>query len=131
MKSVVLCASSRFKPQVVEFANELRKLGVVVFEPPLAGSAKEWKMDEISDDFKRYASLGLTYNHFQKIRIADVVFVYNEGGYIGNSCTLELGFAVACAKPIYALEPDNEEVCRDILIKEYIKTPQELVEKLR
>ena len=129
MKSIVLCGSTRFKPQIRKFAEELKKLGVVVFEPHLMSNADEWRT--VSDEFKRAAALGLTHDHFQKIRMADAVYIYNENGYIGNSCILELGFAVACAKPIYALASDKDEVCRDILIKEYIEIPQELVKRLK
>lgn len=128
MKSVVLCGSTKFKPQIKKFAHELKRAGVVVFEPYLMAKAAEW--NTVSDDFKRAAALGLAYNHFQKIRIADVVFIYNENGYTGNSVTLELGFAVACCKPIYALSSDANELCRDILINEIITTPQELVKRL-
>jgi len=129
MKSVVLCGSSKFRPKIRKFATELRKLGVVVFEPHLHESnEQEW--GGLGSDYQNFIALGLTYDHFQKIRTADVVFIYNEGGYMGNSCTLELGFAIALAKPVYALSPDSSELCRDVLIKETIKTPQELVKRL-
>ena len=130
MKTVVLCGSTRFKPQIRKFAEELKELGVVVFEPHLHKSdEKEWA--SLSADYQNFIALGLTYDHFQKIRTADVVFIVNKDGYMGNSCTLELGFAIALAKPIYALEPDADEKCRNCLIKEIIKTPQELVERLK
>lgn len=128
MKSVVLCGSTKFKPQIKKFAHELKQAGIVVFEPYLIENIDEWNM--ASNEFKRAVTLGLAYDQFQKIRIGDVVFIYNENGYIGTSVTLELGFAVACSKPIYALSPDTNELCRDILINEIITTPQELVKRL-
>ncbi len=129
MKSVVICGSSKFKKDITKFSSELRKLGVVVFEPTLFGENKEW--EEISGEVKKLVATGLTHDHFQKIRQADVVFIYNKNGYSGNSTTLELGFAVALGKIVYALEEDKTEVCRDILFKEIIKTPKELVKKLK
>ncbi len=61
--------------------------------------------------------------------MADVVFVYNKDGYAGPSTTLEIGFAVALGKPIYALAPDGE-LCRHVLFREVIATPKELLKRL-
>jgi len=74
-------------------------------------------------------ALGLTHDHFYKIKMADVVFVYNKDGYSGVSTTLEIGSAVVLNKPIYALSNDDE-VCRNVLFREVIKTPEELIKKL-
>lgn len=74
---------------------------------------------------------GLTHDHFYKIKMADVVFIYNEQGYIGTSTTLEIGYAVALGKPIYALSQDSEEICRNILIRDIVKSPDDLVKVLR
>ena len=63
--------------------------------------------------------------------MADVVFVYNKNGYSGVSTTLELGYAVALGKPIYVLSDKDEELCRLVLFREVIKTPKELVKKLK
>jgi nucleoside 2-deoxyribosyltransferase len=129
MKSVVLCGSRRFKDKMREFASKLKDEGVVVFEPYLHSGGDEW--NTLSEAYKRYIFLGLTHDHFYKIKKADVVFVYNKGGYIGNSTTLEIGYAVACDKPIYALEEDKEEGCRNVLFTDIIKTPLELIKRLK
>lgn len=127
MKSVVLCGSRRFKPEIREFGERLKELGVVVFEPYLHLGQDEW--GELSDDYKKFVALGLTHDHFYKIKMADVVFVYNKDGYVGVSTTLEIGYAVAANKPLYALSID-EELCRHVLIREIIQTPEELVKRL-
>lgn len=62
--------------------------------------------------------------------MADVVYLFNKNGYSGNSTTLELGYAVALGKPIYALSDKDEELCRKILIREIVKTPEMLLKKL-
>ena len=128
MKSVVLCGSRRFKPEIRAFAKELQKLGVVVFAPYLHEGKDEWQ--KLSDDYKKFTALGLTHDHFYKIQMADVVFVYNKDGYAGVSTTLEIGYAVATGKPIYALSSD-EELCRYVLFRELIATPKELVKRLK
>jgi len=127
MKSVVICGSRRFKPEMREFGKRLNELGAVVFEPYLHSGQDEWQ--KLTDDYKKFVALGLTHDHFYKIRTADVVFVYNKDGYSGNSTTLEIGYAVAVNKPLYALSAD-EELCRHVLFREIIQTPEELVKKL-
>ncbi len=128
MKTVVLCGSRRFKPEMREFGKKLKEFGVVVFEPYLHSGQDEWA--ELSDDYKKFVALGLTHDHFYKIQMADVVFVFNKDGYAGNSTTLEIGYAVATGKPIYALTGD-EELCRHVLFREIISSPAELVKRLK
>ena len=129
MKSVVICGSRRFKAQMREFSKRLKELGVVVFDPYLHSGQEEW--EQLSSDYKKFVALGLTHDHFYKIRMADVVFIYNKDGYIGNSTTLELGCAVAYGKPVYALSDKDKELCRKVLIKEFILNPEDLVKFLR
>lgn len=128
MKSVVICGSRRFKPEIREFAKQLKELGVVVYEPYLHSGQGEW--EQLSPDYQRFIALGLTHDHFYKLKMADVVFVYNKDGYSGNSTTLELGCAVALGKPIYALCPDSTELCRHVLFREIVTTAYELAKKL-
>lgn len=129
MKSVVICGSRRFKPEIRAFAKQLSELGVIVFEPYLHSRQAEW--ENLSDDYKKFIALGLTHDHFYKIQMADVVFVFNKDGYIGNSTTLEIGYAVALKKPIYAFSEKEEELCRHVLFRAIISSPIELVTKLR
>lgn len=80
---------------------------------------------------RKYAFIGLTLHHFEFIRKADVVFIFNKDGYIGNSTTLELGVACGLGKPVYALEHDKDEESRDVLFDKVIKTYEELVDLLK
>jgi len=127
MKSVVICGSRRFKPEIREFTKKLKELGVVVYEPYLHSGQDEW--EKLSEEYKKFIALGLTHDHFYKIQMADMVFVYNKDGYSGNSTTLEIGYAVAMGKPIYALSSDDE-LCRHVLFREIISSPEELVKRL-
>ena len=129
MKSIVICGSRRFKPEMREFAKKLKEFGVVVYEPYLHSGQEEW--ERLSDDYKKFILIGLTHDHFYKIQMADVVFVYNKDGYVGNSTTLEIGYAVAVGKPVYALAADDKELCRHILFREIISLPEEMVKRLR
>ncbi len=128
MKSVVICGSRRFKAEVKKFAQELQKLGVDVYAPHHHSGQDEW--ETFSKEYQAFIALGLTHDHFYKIRMADAVFVYNKGGYSGPSTTLEIGFAVALGKSIYALAADDE-LCRHTLFREVVGMPTELVKRLR
>jgi hypothetical protein len=129
MKSVAICGSSRFAPEMREFAKKLINLGVIVYEPHLyrAGGGV-W--DEIKDFDKKFVALGLTHDHFYKIRMADVVYVFNKDGYIGVSVNIEVGYSAALNKPIYVYDENDEELCRKVLFSKVIKTPEELVNYL-
>jgi nucleoside 2-deoxyribosyltransferase len=129
MKTVAICGSRRFKPEIRKFSEELRKKGVTVYEPYLHSGQQEW--ENLSKEYQKFIALGLTHDHFYKIRMADVVFIFNKDGYSGNSTTLEIGCAVAMGKPIYALSDKDEELARKILFREITTSPEELFEKLK
>ncbi len=127
MKSLIICGSRKFKQEIEKFAAELEAFGVLVYAPDFESDHSEW--DKISKNYQHYVAMGLTYDHIQKMRMADVVFIYNKGGYSGVSVTLELGCAVALAKPVYALA-DDPEVCRHVLFQEVITSAVALAKKL-
>lgn len=129
MKSVVLCGSTKFKKEMREFAKKLKGNGVVVYEPNLH-NATEQEWNTLRTDHQKFIAAGLTLEHFYKIEMADVVFIYNKNGYSGNSVTLEIGFAVAKGKPIYALSDQDEEICRYVLFTEFASSPKELTKYL-
>jgi len=112
-----------------EFAKRLKDHGVVVYEPYLHSGQEEW--ENLSEEYKRFIALGLTHDHFYKIRMADIVFVFNKDGYVGNSTTLEIGYAIAAGKPLYAFSEGDEELCRKVLFREIIDSPEELVKRLQ
>ncbi len=129
MKSLVLCCSKRFKNEAYSFVNKLEEKGVLAYKPPLLEWNEELLM--LPKSQQRLIASGLTHDHFKRIREAETVFIFNKDGYIGNSVTLELAFAVALGKPVYALEPDNQELCRDILFTDICPTWQSLFKKLQ
>jgi len=128
MKSVVICGSRRFEKEIRKFAEDLKKAGVVVYEPILN---KDRRIDSLPPNLKRFAFLGITHHHFSFIRKADVVYIYNKDGYMGVSGTLELGFAEALGKPIYAFSNGDSEPVREVLFDEVLKTPKELIKRLK
>lgn len=140
MKSVVICGSQRFKDEIKAFAKRLRELGApIVFEPNFERRPKRFLQ---AAEHVRLASVSyrkqipaLVHEHFDRIRKADVCYIYNKNGYLGVNTTLELGFAHGKNMVIYALEPEKPvheggEICRDILFTEIVTTPEELIKRL-
>lgn len=130
MKSVVICGSASFVKEIREFAAQLKSLGVVVYEPYLyRASGGVW--ENIPEHDRQFVASGLTHNHFYKIRMADVVYIFNKDGYSGVSTTLEIGYAAALNKPIYAFSDADGEICRKIIFSEIIDSPKKLLEYLK
>ncbi|HPT08350.1 MAG TPA: nucleoside 2-deoxyribosyltransferase [bacterium] len=130
MKSIVICGSSRFAKEAKLFKQKLEKLGAQVYFPNFyRSSGGDWS--RIHEFDKKFVAMGLTYDHFNKIKLADVVFVFNKDGYSGVGTTLEIGYAVALNKPIYALSDKDPELCRHILFCGVIKKPEDLISKLK
>ncbi len=129
MKSVVVCGSKRYAKEIDKFCKQLEKLGVLVFEPsiqqPIHESSKIHSDYVTSKIFK-----GLTLEHFDWIRKSEVCFIFNQGGYVGTSVTMEMAFANALGKPIFSLESETGDPCRNALIDKVIKTPKELAKLL-
>ncbi|MFA5333323.1 MAG: hypothetical protein WC376_02410 [Candidatus Nanoarchaeia archaeon] len=127
MKSVVICGSSRFKKEALEFAKELEAKGVIVYKPFHANVNEILKLDS---EIQEYAFCGLSLHHLNYIRKADAVFIFNQNGYIGNSTMLEIGASFALVKPIYSLEKYDADKSIAVLIDAVAKTPDELIKKL-
>jgi len=140
MKSVVICGSQRYREEIQKFAQRLRKFGVpVVFEPNFQRQRKallaKQERERLQSKSYRDRVPAMVHEHFDRIRKADVCFIYNKEGYLGINTTLELGFAHGKNMVIYALEAERSvetggEVCRDILFTEIIQSPEELVKRL-
>jgi hypothetical protein len=69
---------------------------------------------------------GFTLEHFDWIRKAEVCYVYNKDNYVGTSVTMEMAYASALSKPLFALSAQTGDPCRDALIDKVITTPKAL-----
>lgn len=126
MKSVVVCASKRYAEEVKQFCEELISHGIVVFEPNIYAATDEAETFG-NERITKAVFKGFTLEHFDWIRKADICFVYNKDGYTGPSVTLEIGYATALGKPIYALSTKTGGPCRDCLIDKTVASVDELV----
>jgi nucleoside 2-deoxyribosyltransferase len=46
--------------------------------------------------------------HLERLDRAECIFVFNKGGYLGNSVVMEIGYAYAQRKPVYAQAPSHD-----------------------
>ena len=129
MKSVVVCGSKKYKKEIAGFCEELEKLGVLVFEPSIQQPIMEDETFQ-SEYVTSKIFKGLTLEHFDWIRKAEVCFVYNKDDYVGTSVTMEMAYASALGKPIFALADKTGDPCRDALIDKVVKTPKQLASLL-
>ena len=74
--------------------RDLTFAGVIVLAPGESDSS-------ISDEQKT----ALDALHLRKIDLADRVLVVNPGGYIGESTSREIAYALAAGKPISYTDP--------------------------
>lgn len=125
---VTICSSNRFAEEVMEFAHRLEELGVVVYVPHFY-THNHGDLADVDEVNQPFIAMGLTHDQFTEIRYADVVFIYNKDGYAGYSTSMEIGYAFAKDKPVYALAED-EDICRNVLYRGICKTPEELVAEL-
>ena len=151
MKSVVFCTSQRFRFDLDEFIQNLKKeahtrnFHLVIFTPnfedddPLLAQLHE--KERLNNVLYRATVAGKVYDHlFRKVRVADVCFIFNKNGYIGINTSGELFAAAVLGKTIYALDkrmlmghyPNDlyEEPSPHKLVHEIVETPQELLERL-
>jgi hypothetical protein len=123
MKSVVVCGSKKYKTEIALFCKKLSSFGILVFEPSIQKPILETEViqpEYVTDKVFK----GLTLEQFDWIRKSEVCFVYNKDGYVGVSVTLEMAYAAALGKPIFALSPNTGDPCRDTLIDKVVKTPK-------
>ncbi len=130
MKSVVVCGSKKFASEIAVFCKQLEENGVLVFEPSIQD--EPFEEDELIHSEYVTAKLfkGLTLEHFDWIRKAEVCFVYNKANYVGVSVTMEMAYASALGKPIFALNSETGDPCRDALIDKVFTTAKSLAKVL-
>jgi hypothetical protein len=129
MKSVVVCGSKKYKTEIDKFCKELEKLGVLTFEPNFKEPLPE-DTEFSSQNITNIVFKGLTLEHFDWIRKSEVCFIFNKDDYVGVSVTMEMAYASALGKPIFALSDKTGDPCRDALIDKIVKTPKKLASLL-
>ena len=94
------------------------KIGIMPLFPNLDYSPENKDHADTIEEKKR-----LALEHYEAIDKADVVYLLTPDGYMGTSCKLELGYAVAKNKQIYFSEPTGD-IGLDCYVKGFISTDQ-------
>ena len=101
MKIITVCGSLKFEEEMKYYAEKLELEGNCVLSIIYPTKEKEkYTQEEIN-------ILGIC--HYKKIEVADVIFVVNKNGYIGNSVKKEIEYAKNLNKEIMYLEETSEE----------------------
>jgi hypothetical protein len=130
MKSIAVCGSKKYKQEIADFCRELENSGILVFEPSFDEPIMEHT--EIHSDYITSKIFkGLTLEHFDWIRKADTCFIYNLHDYVGVSVTLEMAYASALGKPIFALSKKTGDPCRDSLVDKVFPSAEAVVKVLQ
>ena len=113
---VVISGSFQKHFSVIKNAIEkLNYLGIEVLSP---------KMSEIINPGEDFVILTtdvikdpkeLEEAHLENIRKADALYIVNPGGYIGLLAAMELGWARAFSKPVFA-----QETPQDVTLKQFV-----------
>ncbi len=127
MKSVVFSGSIKNDRAMKSWAEFLINNGVIVELPKIGKDTAIW--DTLSESEQRKQKLEFIIDHNERIDRSDVLFVFNVDGYVGNSVTLEIGYALAKRKKIYAFKKDDEQG-RDVVYAGHCPTPEKLLEVL-
>ena len=65
----------------------------------------------------------------KKIDDANVVYIVNPEGYIGKSVSVDIGYAYAKDKPIYAMHSVDDPSVMDLM--DGVLSPKELIDSLK
>lgn len=93
MKIITICGSLRFKSEIIECALNLELKGNLVISPVFSNN-------EDKDAFSKEDMDMLIKMQKEKIKLADIVYVVDVDGYIGNQTKEEIEFAQSLNKEI-------------------------------
>ncbi|OGG00391.1 hypothetical protein A2Y99_00885 [Candidatus Gottesmanbacteria bacterium RBG_13_37_7] len=130
-KIICFCGSFKFYTEMEKEAEKLRLHGFLVIVPQPSHIRHGHKPDQLKK--RKYDKLTLlkwekegAFSHLKNIRRSDVVYIFNKASYLGPAVTVEIGYALALEKPIYARAP-----VKDITVTNFIKavlSPQKLIQ---
>jgi hypothetical protein len=104
-KVITLCGSTKFEAEFAEVNQRLTMEGCVVMSLGMFSLPDlpeyDWTADS-SDLKERLGSM-----HFQKIRMADEVYIVDPDGYVGESTRREIAYAESLGKPVRYLSHER------------------------
>ena len=107
-KVITLCGSTKFEAEFAQVNQRLTMDGCVVISLGMFSLPDLPDYDGTADCSDLKGRLGALY--FQKIRMADEVYIVDPGGHVGESTRREIAYAESLGKPIRYLR--RERVAR-------------------
>jgi len=104
-KVITLCGSTRFEAEFAEVNQRLTMEGCVVMSLGMFLLPDLPDYDGTVDSSDLKGQLGRV--HFQKIRMADEVYIVDPGGYLGESTRREIAYAESLGKPVRYLSRER------------------------
>ena len=104
-KVITLCGSTTFQTEFAEINQRLTLEGCVVISLGMFSLPDLPDYDWTADGSDLKGLLGRV--HFQKIRMADEVYIVDPGGYVGESTGREIAYAESLGKPVRYLSREG------------------------
>ncbi|MFH0856641.1 MAG: nucleoside 2-deoxyribosyltransferase [bacterium] len=102
-KKIIIGGSMKFRDLIKETMGRFKNLGITALFPNIDYTSEN--RDVACDENEK---LKLARGHYRAIEEADAVYFILPKGYMGSSCKIELGYALALKKPIYFSEETGE-----------------------
>jgi hypothetical protein len=126
MSAAVSGSFHRYMGAITAAVQELASLGIRVLSPadPRVVAHQGEFLFVASD---RVRSVRLVQDrHLESIRAADFLWLVCPDGYVGQSASMEIGFAAAVGVPIFSTRPPS-----DLTLRQYVITAPSIAEALR
>lgn len=140
LRCVVAGSFEKFKKEIDLCIDEFQDFGVMVLAPEKGWVFKPpQRLYRLQDRIFRplpkemgMSARQIEDSFLEAILNSDFVYVVNPDGYVGNTVSFEIGFAIALGIPVYAqqlidtqLDPDAVWLERCLLVQSF--TPQQLL----
>jgi len=107
LKATISGSFRKFLREIKQILNEFEKNEIEILSPKLS-NVKSTENNFIIFEHENERPKNLELNHLKAIEQSDFLYIVNPNGYIGNSCAMEIGFAIAHDIPIFTLEKPKE-----------------------
>ncbi|HBY21241.1 MAG: hypothetical protein A2Y24_00595 [Clostridiales bacterium GWE2_32_10] len=103
MKKITISGSMKSRDKIKDTKEKLERLGFEALFPNLDYSEENGGVAESQDEKSK-----LAWDHFKAVEESNAVYFLLPQGYMGTSCKLELGYALALRKDIFFSEKTND-----------------------
>lgn len=104
-KPIKITISGSFRKHlkaVVQTIAEFEKLGILVLSPKFIKPKNPGAEFVLFEGEDTESPRKLEDRHLEAIRQSDALYVVDPDGYVGNSAVMEIGFALALGKSVFA-----------------------------